>query len=200
MNTKTMRLPPRRVLTPTKRKERDDYKPPTTKSLKPTPAQPESYKAPDPDSSSNQLLAGYLAYEYLTKGTLFGQPFDAAGEQAGSGQVSAVEPRKVKPEKKDEAEPQEEEDEENYKRYVEVASLLKTGGAHISGIVNPTQLARFLHMWCISITQFFLFFFIFSFGGPGERGKIWVVVILSSEVGDFNFPVEKKLKGRRWWW
>ncbi|XP_031276960.1 uncharacterized protein LOC116135398 isoform X2 [Pistacia vera] len=143
MNTKTMRLPPRRVLTPTKRKERDDYKPPTTKSLKPTPAQPESYKAPDPVSSSNQLLAGYLAHEYLTKGTLFGKPFDAAGDQAGSGhgsgQVSAVEPMKVKLGKKDEAEPQ-------LKTYVEVASLLKTGGAHIPGIVNPTQLARFLHM------------------------------------------------------
>ncbi|KAJ0113192.1 hypothetical protein Patl1_01734 [Pistacia atlantica] len=81
-----MRLPPRRVLTPTKRKERDDYKPPTTKSLKPTPAEPESYKAPDPVTSSNQLLAGYLAHEYLTKGTLFGKPFEAAGEQAGSGQ------------------------------------------------------------------------------------------------------------------
>lgn len=148
MNTKTMRLPPRRVLLPTKRKEREDYKSPTTKSLKPTPAQPESYKVPEPDSSSNQLLAGYLAYEYLTKGTLFGKPFDAARDQAGqgpaSGQASAVEPKKVKPEKKDEAEPQLEE--ENYKRYVEVASLLKTGGAHVPGIVNPTQLARFLHM------------------------------------------------------
>lgn len=145
MNTKTMRLPPRRVLTPTKRKERDNYKLPTTKLLKPTPAQAESFKAPEPDPSSNQLLAGYLAYEYLTKGTLFGQPFDAARvqEDQGWGQVSAAEPRKIKPEKKDEAEPQKE---EYYNRYVEVANLLKTGGARIPGVVNPTQLARFLHM------------------------------------------------------
>ncbi|KAK4848340.1 hypothetical protein QYF36_011870 [Acer negundo] len=99
MNTKTMRLPPRRVLTQTKRKHRDDLDAPKlssfTKLPKPITSQPGFHKAAKPDSS-NQLLAGYLAHEYLTKATLFGQPFDPAQAQA------VPEPS---PEKKEEAEP-----------------------------------------------------------------------------------------------
>ncbi|KAB2625682.1 hypothetical protein D8674_017342 [Pyrus ussuriensis x Pyrus communis] len=84
--------------------------------------------------SSNRLLAGYMAYEYLTKGTLFGQKLDPAGEEAvplagkpiesgqGAGTGAAQE------------------------SYSEVASLLKTDGAHIPGIVNPTQLAKWIQM------------------------------------------------------
>ncbi|KAL5863799.1 hypothetical protein ACOSQ3_001313 [Xanthoceras sorbifolium] len=144
MNTKTMRLPPRRVLTPTKRKERDDLDAPTpklssfTKLPKPIASQPGFDKAAKPDSS-NQLLAGYLAHEYLTKGTLFGQPFDP---------VPAAQSTEPDQGKKEEAEPNRgaEPQGEKYQRYVEVASLLKTNGAHISGIVNPTLLARFLQM------------------------------------------------------
>lgn len=146
MNTKTMRLPPRRVLTPTKRKERDAFDAPTpAKLLKPTtsPSQAGSDKAAaaaEPDSS-NQVLAGYLAHEYLTRGTLFGQPFDPAQSQP----VPPVDSRKVtKPGNREDGEPNK--GEEKYQRYVEVASLLKRDGAHIGGIVNPTQLARFLHM------------------------------------------------------
>lgn len=147
MNTKTMRLPPRRVLTPTKRKERDEFDAPTpAKLLKPATSQSQAGSdkaaaAAEPDSS-NQVLAGYLAHEYLTKGTLFGQPFDPALSQP----VPPVDSRKVTkpPVKRDEAEPSK--GEEKYQRYVEVASLLKRDGAHIAGIVNPTQLARFLHM------------------------------------------------------
>ncbi|WVY97607.1 hypothetical protein V8G54_029758 [Vigna mungo] len=124
MNTKTMRLPPRRVLTPTnKRKERDDPfdrpkpipAPPTTKILKPD-------KSVDPPKPSNQLLAGYLAHEFLTKGTLLGQPWV---------------PQKGK---------STERTEEERERYAEVASLLKGGGTQLPGVVNPTQLARFLHL------------------------------------------------------
>ncbi|KAM0963309.1 hypothetical protein FF1_022439 [Malus domestica] len=84
--------------------------------------------------SSNRLLAGYMAYEFLTKGTLFGQKFDPAGDEAvplagkpiesgqGAGTGAAQE------------------------SYSEVASLLKTDGAHIPGIVNPTQLAKWIQM------------------------------------------------------
>ncbi|KAI9180198.1 hypothetical protein LWI28_002222 [Acer negundo] len=94
-----MRLPPRRVLTQTKRKHRDDLDAPKlssfTKLPKPITSQPGFHKAAKPDSS-NQLLAGYLAHEYLTKATLFGQPFDPAQAQA------VPEPS---PEKKEEAEP-----------------------------------------------------------------------------------------------
>ncbi|KAK0583223.1 hypothetical protein LWI29_034789 [Acer saccharum] len=140
-----MRLPPRRVLTQTKRKHRDDLDAPKlssfTKLPKPITSQPGFNKAAKPDSS-NQLLAGYMAHEYLTKATLFGQPFDPAQAQA------VPEPSKPSPEKKEEAEPSRgaELEEDKYQRYVEVASLIKTDGAHIPGIVNPTQLVRFLQM------------------------------------------------------
>ncbi|KAK3193480.1 hypothetical protein Dsin_024790 [Dipteronia sinensis] len=139
MNTKTMRLPPRRVLTQTKRKHRDDLDAPKSSSFtklpKPITSQPGFNKAAKPDSS-NQLLAGYLAHEYLTKATLFGQPFDPA--------QAVPEPSKPSPE----AEPSRgaELEEDKYQRYVDVASLMKTDGAHMPGIVNPTQLARFLQM------------------------------------------------------
>ena len=70
---------------------------------------------------NNQLLAGYLAHEYLTKGTLLGRRWD----QLPSQRVELHH-------------------EDKYDRYVQLASLLKTGGAHLSGVVNPTQLARCL--------------------------------------------------------
>ena len=173
MNTKTMRLPPRRVLTPSgstnKRKEREDSferpKPITTsttsKLLKPDRPSPRHVPEPittTPTSSSskgfeltpsNQLLAGYLAHEYLTKGTLLGHPWaparaesptvaekkkeksgeDCGGEEGGA--AAATPCRKV---------------EEERERYVKVAELLRGGGVHLSGVVNPTQLARFIHL------------------------------------------------------
>lgn len=139
-----MRLPPRRAATTNKRKEReslDTLNPSTTTKLaKPATSQAGSDKLSEP-VSSNQLLAGYLAHEYLTKGTLFGQPWDSARAEAVL--VSGVESNRVKPSEKDEAEPSK----ENFQRYVEVSSLLKVDGAHFPGIVNPTQLARFLQMW-----------------------------------------------------
>ncbi|XP_021630726.1 uncharacterized protein LOC110628390 [Manihot esculenta] len=145
-----MRLPPRRVSTSSKRKEREGFDslkpfppppPPTTptKLAKPSIAQVGAGKPSDP-VPSNKLLAGYLAHEYLTKGTLLGQPWDPARAEE-----VAVESKKIKPSqigKEEEAEP----NKENYKRYVEVSSLLKAEGAHISGVVNPSQLARFLQM------------------------------------------------------
>uniref|UniRef100_A0A803LMM9 Embryo sac development arrest 6 n=2 Tax=Chenopodium quinoa TaxID=63459 RepID=A0A803LMM9_CHEQI len=88
--------------------------------------------------SSNRLLAGYMAHEFLTKGTLFGQKFDPARAEAVP--VSAAEPKRkpgqtgfgsgVKPNRS----------------YADVAQLLKSDGTHIPGIVNPTQLARWIQM------------------------------------------------------
>jgi hypothetical protein len=145
MNTKTMRLPPRRVLTPNainnKRKDREEFDalkppPPTMKLPKPDASQAE------PISPSNQLLAGYLAHEFLTRGTLFGQPWDPAKNE-----VPPVSPpkKRAKPSRNGEAEPSVGQL-EDYQRYVEVASLLKMDGAHLPGIVNPTQLAGFLQL------------------------------------------------------
>ncbi|XP_039013764.1 uncharacterized protein LOC120143528 isoform X2 [Hibiscus syriacus] len=125
MNTKTMRLPPRRVSMPTnvKRKERDDF------DLK----------------HINRLLAGYLAHEFLTRETLFGQPFDPARpQQTDSGRGTGEDAKAGKRSRAEDVEPKPRE--ENHRRYVEVASLLKTDGAHIPGIVNPSQLARLLQM------------------------------------------------------
>ncbi|KAJ7972618.1 putative Embryo sac development arrest 6 [Quillaja saponaria] len=172
MNTKTMRLPPRRVLTATtpssnptnKRKERENgfdgakpSTPSTAKVIKPgTPklgSEPSSSKRIE-SASSNQLLAGYLAHEFLTKGNLLGQTWDPdRGEPARN--VSTKDWRrngkqsekwKAEPKRKVvEPEPELEENEKNQK-YAEVASLLKTNGAHLPGIFNPTQLGRFLQL------------------------------------------------------
>ncbi|XP_048232258.1 uncharacterized protein LOC125370508 [Ricinus communis] len=171
MNTKTMRLPPRRVLTSNKRKDREGFD-----TLKPSPPQPPAppTKLPKPtvlpqlsgsaklsepapvcvsvSVLSNQLLAGYLAHEFLTKGTLFGQRWDparaeASGGGGGSGSESNVSNnnhRTKASQKGKEAEPSKER--ENYQRYVEVSGLLKGDGAHLPGIFNPSQLAHFLQM------------------------------------------------------
>ncbi|XP_039067669.1 uncharacterized protein LOC120213664 [Hibiscus syriacus] len=74
----------RRISTPgisRKRKEREPFY-----SFKPSiPVQSSVYSGPKLPSSpdcSNQLLAGYMAHEFLTKGTLLGQQFDPARSEA----------------------------------------------------------------------------------------------------------------------
>ncbi|KAF2292692.1 hypothetical protein GH714_026890 [Hevea brasiliensis] len=127
MNTKTMRLPPRRVLTSNKRKDREGFD-----SVKPFPPQPTAAKLAKPSIpqvgsgkpsdpvSSNHLLAGYLAHEYLTKGTLFGQAWDPARAE-----TVAVESNKIKPSQKgkEEEEEEAEEAEPNKENYQSVMKL-----------------------------------------------------------------------------
>lgn len=164
---------PRRFLTPgasniNKRKVEFDgfIKPaPPTKILKsahlkpsfgPPPSSPK--KDPEP-ASNNHLLAGYLAHEFLSQGTLFGEKWDPARAKAIPVSAAAGAAKKrggseEKPKSTDFEPPTptpssnaaEVKKVENQKRYVEVASLMNTDGAHIPGIVNPTQLARFLHL------------------------------------------------------
>ncbi|XP_050217265.1 uncharacterized protein LOC126668091 [Mercurialis annua] len=85
-------------------------------------------------SCSNKLLAGYLAYEYLKQGTLFGQKFDpgygGSVESAKRGKPMEVGTGSN----------------EEQKSYAEVASILKTEGSHLPGIVNPSQLSRWIQM------------------------------------------------------
>lgn len=133
----------RRILTPgasRKRKERE-----ALYSLKPsasTAPAPAPVPAPDPAQaskpselkSSNRLLAGYMAYEFLTRGTLLGQKFDPARAEAVP----------VGSESKREAEPSVKK--KGHQSYGEVANILKTEGTHIPDIVNPTQLARWIQM------------------------------------------------------
>uniref|UniRef100_A0A2P2IZG1 Embryo sac development arrest 6 n=1 Tax=Rhizophora mucronata TaxID=61149 RepID=A0A2P2IZG1_RHIMU len=135
----------RRIPTPgasRKRKERESFLCP----LKPSAsAQAQARLSANPASKieeesvcPNRLLAGYMAYEFLTKGTLFGQKFDPARAQAVPvwGGVSG-DPRTGKPEAETGLTKQ-------HKSYAEVASILKTDGAHVPGIVNPTQLATWI--------------------------------------------------------
>nr|XP_023903311.1 uncharacterized protein LOC112015176 [Quercus suber] len=139
----------RRILTPgasRKRKEREalySLKPsPSTASAPapapaPTPAPVQASK-PSELKSSNRLLAGYMAYEFLTRGTLLGQNFDPArADSVPVGSLSSAESKR-------EAEPSVKKKE--HQSYGEVANILKTEGTHIPDIVNPTQLARWIQM------------------------------------------------------
>ncbi|WVZ04651.1 hypothetical protein V8G54_017997 [Vigna mungo] len=127
MSTKTMRPPSRRAPLPLngagagKRKERHhgSQKPISSPTITKLP----KLEGPDPDPvSTNMLLAGYLAHEFLSKGTLLGRRM---------GQSPSL---------------QEESQQQKYKRYVELTLLLKKEGAHLFDIVNPNQLAQFLKL------------------------------------------------------
>lgn len=83
--------------------------------------------------SSNRLLAGFMACEFLSKGTLLGQKFDPARLEVDANNKK-VESRSQPSGK---LEPT---------TYAEVANMLKSDGAHIPGVVNPTQLARWIQM------------------------------------------------------
>ncbi|KVI00386.1 hypothetical protein Ccrd_021340 [Cynara cardunculus var. scolymus] len=84
--------------------------------------------------SSHKLLAGYMAYEFLTKGTLLGQKFESTVQNQNQSGIEA-ETEKWRKGK------------ESYK---EITSLMMVksdgGGIHIPGIVNPTQLGRWIQM------------------------------------------------------
>ncbi|XP_078440075.1 uncharacterized protein LOC144710240 [Wolffia australiana] len=90
---------------------------PTAQPVKPVftaPQQPAS-------AGGNWLLAGYLAHEFLTKGTLLGRPPEQRRRPRAAAEKSTA-------------------------AYDDVAYLLKTDGAHVAGVVNPSQLALWLQM------------------------------------------------------
>lgn len=127
----------RRILTPgesRKRKERERgaFYPP-----KP-PLATTSSKLAEP-LSSNTLLAGYMAYEFLTKGTLMGQKFDPARAVAVP---LRMKPNRAEPTGKMKPPPPP----PTQQTYGEVANLMKSDGVHIPGVVNPSQLARWIQM------------------------------------------------------
>ncbi|KAK9281742.1 hypothetical protein L1049_004647 [Liquidambar formosana] len=105
-----------------------------------TTATPHEASEPAESASSNQLIAGYLAHEFLTRGTLLGERWDQARAEGCLVSDSDGWLKKVKPRLSQLAEPVMEKRE----RYAEVANLLKTDGAQLLGIVNPTQLAMWL--------------------------------------------------------
>ncbi|XP_059632326.1 actin cytoskeleton-regulatory complex protein pan1-like [Cornus florida] len=149
---------PRRILSPgasRKRKEREAFyslKPPAPPPPPPRPAvKPPAVAATMSSKSaepvlSNRLLAGYMAHEFLTKGTLFGQKWDPVRAEAVPVSSSSAELKRTKPSQSSEAEPSGKMKQQQQQSYAEVASLLMRDGAHIPGIVNPTQLARWIQM------------------------------------------------------
>ncbi|KAI3933593.1 hypothetical protein MKX01_032698 [Papaver californicum] len=130
-----------------KRKERDTHVSPTLSK--------------SPAADNNWMLAGYLAHEFLTQGTLLGQKWDPARAEA-----NLITPRSNNPsirgvgrppataaaaaaggEAKDARPQQQQQQKAVHSNYADVSSLLlKSEGTHIEGIVNPTQLARWLHL------------------------------------------------------
>lgn len=133
---------PRRILPPggtRKRKEREGLG--LCFSPGPPPPTTTAYSAPAVEAgnvmSQNRLLASYMAHEFLTKGTLFGQKFEPAGAEAlalsTSNSAAPAQPMSVM--------------RKEHHSYAEVASIVKSDGTHIPGIVNPTQLSRWMQIW-----------------------------------------------------
>lgn len=120
-----------------KRKEREPMHPgmEVTAATKPSgPAAPAEASA-EP-ALDNQLLAGYMAYEFLTRGTLLGQ-------RLNHDRTEAVHVNPPEPVSRAETEPRET---KGSGSYAELACILKMEGVHIHGIVNPTELARWIQM------------------------------------------------------
>ena len=78
---------------------------------------------PDPSvagGGGNRLLAGYLAHEFLARGTVLGERRGPGGPGTGSEPSQGLGPAA---------------------RYKAVAALVQGGGARVPGVVNPAQLA-----------------------------------------------------------
>ncbi|MQM01693.1 hypothetical protein Taro_034446 [Colocasia esculenta] len=122
-----------------KRKDRDrldaDAALPHSPKAEPAPLPAQAQPA---FAGGNRLLAGYLAHEFLTKGTLFGKRW-------GHPAARPSPPARPHPEAKEPIQ-QEQQPGKSPMAYAEVAQLLKTEEAHLPGVVNPTQLARWLQL------------------------------------------------------
>ncbi|CAN6238679.1 unnamed protein product [Urochloa humidicola] len=90
-------------------------------------AGPHAVAAAGGGGGGNKLLAGYLAHEFLRCGTLLGE-------------------RRLEPPARKEKEPAAAAAPEPSRRYAEVSRLLMAGGARIPGVVNPSQLGRWLRI------------------------------------------------------
>ena len=79
-------------------------------------------------AGGNKLLAGYLAHEFLRRGTLLGERrLEPSGRKEKEPVLAVPAP-------------------EPSRRYAEVSRLLMAGGARIPGVVNPSQLGRWLRI------------------------------------------------------
>ncbi|KAM0831410.1 hypothetical protein ACQ4PT_065554 [Festuca glaucescens] len=144
-----------------KRKEREYFSPPSSSEpqqkqqqhqkapLPPLPRKPEQRNKPlqlsrfankpamppppPPQVGNSKLLAGYLAHEFLRFGTLLGERPPAPTRK---GYSAAARPAPAPAPAPDPA-----------RRYAEASTLLMmAGGPRIPGVVNPTQLGRWLRI------------------------------------------------------
>uniref|UniRef100_A0A0E0KSS2 Uncharacterized protein n=1 Tax=Oryza punctata TaxID=4537 RepID=A0A0E0KSS2_ORYPU len=111
-----------------KRKERELLAQAPAKAL----AEPGTNKPAPAPVPNNKLLAGHLAHEFLTRGTLQGRRV----EPTKPSQAATSDP----------GEPEPEPDAAKRRRYAEVSWLLMASGARVPGVVNPTQLGRWLQI------------------------------------------------------
>uniref|UniRef100_A0ACD5YVM8 Uncharacterized protein n=1 Tax=Avena sativa TaxID=4498 RepID=A0ACD5YVM8_AVESA len=141
-----------------KRKEREYFSPPSSSSeqkqpqqqkalVPPLPRKPEARNKPlqlsrfankpsmppppPPQDGNSKLLAGYLAHEFFRFGTILGErpPAPSRKESAAARLAPAPAPAP-----------------EPARRYAEASTLLMAGGLRIPGVVNPTQLGRWLRI------------------------------------------------------
>nr|XP_043635264.1 uncharacterized protein LOC122606481 [Erigeron canadensis] len=146
-------------------------KPPPSKQAKPMPRPAHrramtlinpSIEAISPPTQSNMLLAEYLAHEYITKGTLFGRLYDPAQKAPrANNSTTLADFTTMKEPSHGFVNPHKETAEIKLKtwknkngisprltrnqKFIEVSKLL-VNGAHIPGIVNPSQLDHFLNL------------------------------------------------------
>ena len=85
-------------------------------------------------ATSNWVLAGYMAHEFLTCGTMLGRKLYPAWAEVGP--LDTPSPQQHREVKK-----------KTHQSYSDVSSVFKTDGIHIPGVVNPTQLAKWIQMW-----------------------------------------------------
>uniref|UniRef100_A0ACD5YKH6 Uncharacterized protein n=1 Tax=Avena sativa TaxID=4498 RepID=A0ACD5YKH6_AVESA len=112
-----------------KRKERELQAQLELGSAAPAPAAKAELSKP---GKNNKLLAGNLAHEFLSHGTVLGRRIEATSAFPGRRIEPTWQPARPEPEPK--------------QRYAELSWLLMTNGAHIPGVVNPTQLGRWLQI------------------------------------------------------
>ncbi|ESQ47480.1 hypothetical protein EUTSA_v10022231mg [Eutrema salsugineum] len=86
----------------------------------------------NPPATSNWLLAGYMAHEFLTCGTMLGRKLYHGWAEVGPIDSPSPQHREVK--------------KKAHQSYSDVASVFKTDGTHVPGVVNPTQLAKWIQM------------------------------------------------------
>uniref|UniRef100_A0ACD5Y536 Uncharacterized protein n=1 Tax=Avena sativa TaxID=4498 RepID=A0ACD5Y536_AVESA len=112
-----------------KRKERERELQAQLGSAAPAPTAKAELSKPGND---NKLLAGNLAHEFLTRGTVLGRRIEVTSTFPGHRIEPTWQPARPEPEPK--------------QRYAELSWLLMANGAHIPGVVNPTQLGRWLQI------------------------------------------------------